>query len=913
MDNNRQIPNFINSIKQGIAANIIKGGFPGGAAEGTIHTWKDGSSYKKQGGTWVPVKDGKKGGKKDDGKSKTPTAAAPAAGKDGQTEQASKHDLAQLTHMKEVMEADPAKAYEIFQSLEPAAQHMVPQDVVNKLVRASHTDESKEGASFDDLGKDGKKDENKGFGSKADAEYTPKKTPEVKFKIEKEGQETLDLKGKDKAEIQSWLKKFHKDKYDGAKISEVGKKEPAKKAENKGSDQTGTKSFLVEDYKLSKEEKSALESKTSKMYAKDGKMDVYEGDKKVVTIDYKKLEKKVPEKKMTSKDHLAEADAWAKELSDPTEKSLGMTMTEIDEEQAMSYRLHEITKKKEDAAKGKKEPLRYGKSNKTYEELYGKNPVGHKHSTEEATASLKKNGHKSPTDAMISKEQKSMNQINDNKPSEEQLQYFGKNKEAVMSLLVEDPFLTIKGAVEEHQKDLKKGLHVAELHNQAEIGIILKGGKALPIGTKRTHGGVEVVKTAQGWKFDASGRKPAANKSGMLEAGSFKVGDNIKYNGMDAEVTHVDTRGAGQVQVKTEKGKYGFSFSDGKVDGAKVTRKSATKKEIDNSRTMGKGVSKEVFSKLKSKFVSVGQNKDGFYVRGSGNDFTYVQMAAKRDLGIEMKKTDSKSLKDGNGHFFEVTKEPVDSKSTKETLAHTKEINSMKEKRNKLKAGSLMRKDLQAKIDKMEARVIRDKDGRSVGVKPLPEKPSLPEGGVKSGSTDVRNITSKYTFMKNQLKGVTGDVDFVIVKRDTTGMRGTQDKYRIELHQNGKVVGHMGSTPSNWSGGRLMSDNYPKIDFKKDTWRDHLSYNITKDIPESFQKMSVEGLKSVVEVDGKKANNAMLPPSVRNAHRERISDAHVMLGAHAKAEKANAAHKDIKKSVISSEMTEALNILGVKS
>ena len=847
MDNNRQIPNFINSIKQGIAANIIKGGFPGGAAEGTIHTWKDGSSYKKQGGTWVPVKDGKKGGKKDDGKSKTPTAAAPAAGKDGQTEQASKHDLAQLTHMKEVMEADPAKAYEIFQSLEPAAQHMVPQDVVNKLVRASHTDESKEGASFDDLGKDGKKDENKGFGSKADTEYTPKKTPEVKFKIEKEGQETLDLKGKDKAEIQSWLKKFHKDKYDGAKISEVGKKEPAKKAENKGSDQTGTKSFLVEDYKLSKEEKSALESKTSKMYAKDGKMDVYEGDKKVVTIDYKKLEKKVPEKKMTSKDHLAEADAWAKELSDPTEKSLGMTMTEIDEEQAMSYRLHEITKKKEDAAKGKKEPLRYGKSNKTYEELYGKNPVGHKHSTEEATASLKKNGHKSPTDAMISKEQKSMNQINDNKPSEEQLQYFGKNKEAVMSLLVEDPFLTIKGAVEEHQKDLKKGLHVAELHNQAEMNMIIKGGKALPIGTKRTHGGVEVVKTAQGWKFDPAGRK------------------------------------------------------------------SATKKEVDNSRTMGNGVSKEVFSKLKSKFVSVGQNKDGFYVRGSGNDFTYVQMAAKRDLGIEMKKTDSKSLKDGNGHFFEVTKEPVDSKSAKETLAHTKEINSMKEKRNKLKAGSLMRKDLQAKIDKMEARVIRDKDGRSVGVKPLPEKPSLPEGGVKSGSTDVRNITSKYTFMKNQLKGVTGDVDFVIVKRDTTGMRGTQDKYRIELHQNGKVVGHMGSTPSNWSGGRLMSDNYPKIDFKKDTWRDHLSYNITKDIPESFQKMSVEGLKSVVEVDGKKANNAMLPPSVRNAHRERISDAHVMLGAHDKAEKANAAHKDIKKSVTSSEMTEALNILGVKS
>lgn len=46
---------------------------------------------------------------------------------------------------------------------------------------------------------------------------------------------------------------------------------------------------------------------------------------------------------------------------------------------------------------------------------------------------------------------------------------------------------------------MSKELNIAELHNLAEVDMIIKGGKALPIGTKRVHGGVHVEKTAKGW------------------------------------------------------------------------------------------------------------------------------------------------------------------------------------------------------------------------------------------------------------------------------------------------------------------------------------------------------------------------------------------------------------------------------
>lgn len=61
--------------------------------------------------------------------------------------------------------------------------------------------------------------------------------------------------------------------------------------------------------------------------------------------------------------------------------------------------------------------------------------------------------------------------------------------------------------------DIKK---VTDLHNLAEIDLIIKGGKSLPIGTKRTHGGKEVQKTAKGWvpvKKDGSKKGESAGST----------------------------------------------------------------------------------------------------------------------------------------------------------------------------------------------------------------------------------------------------------------------------------------------------------------------------------------------------------------------------------------------------------------
>lgn len=50
---------------------------------------------------------------------------------------------------------------------------------------------------------------------------------------------------------------------------------------------------------------------------------------------------------------LKEADAWASELSNPTSKSKGMTVSEIDEKQAHYYRRYEQALKKEESSKSK--------------------------------------------------------------------------------------------------------------------------------------------------------------------------------------------------------------------------------------------------------------------------------------------------------------------------------------------------------------------------------------------------------------------------------------------------------------------------------------------------------------------------------------------------------------------------------
>lgn len=136
--------------QEGTQQEILKG-FPGGAPEGTVHTWKDGRKFKKQGGTWVPVSEGKGGKKEEVGDGPTPEKG-----------QVDKHQIAQLTQMKELLSADPAAAYEIFKQLPAEGQHMVPQDVVNKMVKDAHAAGQKkdpEKDAFDKLGQEVKKKE----------------------------------------------------------------------------------------------------------------------------------------------------------------------------------------------------------------------------------------------------------------------------------------------------------------------------------------------------------------------------------------------------------------------------------------------------------------------------------------------------------------------------------------------------------------------------------------------------------------------------------------------------------------------------------------------------------------------------------------------------------------------------------
>lgn len=68
-----------------------------------------------------------------------------------QENQISKHEIAQLTHLKSMIEQDPKGAYEIFQSLSPEAQDKVPQDVVNSLVKEAHSDTSNVEAKLSSL------------------------------------------------------------------------------------------------------------------------------------------------------------------------------------------------------------------------------------------------------------------------------------------------------------------------------------------------------------------------------------------------------------------------------------------------------------------------------------------------------------------------------------------------------------------------------------------------------------------------------------------------------------------------------------------------------------------------------------------------------------------------------------------
>lgn len=87
---------------------------------------------------------------------------------------------------------------------------------------------------------------------------------------------------------------------------------------------------------------------------------------------------------------------------------------------------------------------------------------------------------------------------------------------------------------------------------------ILKGGKALPIGTKRTHGGSPVVKTAKGWVPE----KKSASKKKLLTEGKATIVDRpdmempvygISIKGKDKYIQRLETDGESEwIEVKKD-------------------------------------------------------------------------------------------------------------------------------------------------------------------------------------------------------------------------------------------------------------------------------------------------------------------------------------------------------------------------
>ena len=121
------------------------------ATEGEVREFS-GKKFKKTAGKWIPVTGDKKSKEEDPSKSKGSKEEPSSGGGD-------KHEVAHLTHMKSIMESDPAKAYEIFQSLSPETQSAVPQEVVNKMVKESHSKPEEGKVDYDKLGEAEKKKE----------------------------------------------------------------------------------------------------------------------------------------------------------------------------------------------------------------------------------------------------------------------------------------------------------------------------------------------------------------------------------------------------------------------------------------------------------------------------------------------------------------------------------------------------------------------------------------------------------------------------------------------------------------------------------------------------------------------------------------------------------------------------------
>lgn len=104
------------------------------AQEGEVREW-GGKKYKKENGEWKPV-----GIEKKEAPNKKSDRIKTSKEEDNnENHQAiTTHERANLVFIKKNLKLDPVKAYEVFQTLSPQAQHIVPQNVLNDLVQASH-------------------------------------------------------------------------------------------------------------------------------------------------------------------------------------------------------------------------------------------------------------------------------------------------------------------------------------------------------------------------------------------------------------------------------------------------------------------------------------------------------------------------------------------------------------------------------------------------------------------------------------------------------------------------------------------------------------------------------------------------------------------------------------------------------
>jgi hypothetical protein len=115
---------------------------------------------------------------------------------------------------------------------------------------------------------------------------------------------------------------------------------------------------------------------------------------------------------------------------------------------------------------------------------------------------------------------------------------------------------------------MSKELNIAELHNLAEADMIIKGGKALPIGTKRVHGGVHVEKTAKGWVPEKKGKKGGDG----FTINERKVGSKTIYQVIDKDGNVQEEK-----RTRSAAEKFGESMVRSNAKSAKVA--GASKKE----------------------------------------------------------------------------------------------------------------------------------------------------------------------------------------------------------------------------------------------------------------------------------------------------------------------------------------------